>query len=308
MRPMISFRYHLVSIVAIFLALALGIVVGTTALNGPITKDLRNQVNDLKKQRENLTAQVKALQGQVDDAGQFASTYGAQLVASTLTGKSVIIVSLPGATTGMQDGISKQISAAGGKVGGRLAITRDYLDPRRGSGISSLATGPAHPIGLTLPETSDAGQLGGALLAYVLLGKGQRTDLTQVLGGFSELHMVSVEGNSVTPSTSIVVIGKGSLPAKDYGGAAELALVGALASAGGKVVVAGDSASADNGGLLALVRDATTTRSAVSSVDDANSSFGQVSSVLALAAALKGQLGHYGTEQGADALFPSPTR
>ena len=40
----ISFRYHLVSIVAVFLALALGIVVGTTALNGPITKDLRNQV------------------------------------------------------------------------------------------------------------------------------------------------------------------------------------------------------------------------------------------------------------------------
>ena len=37
---MISFRYHIVSIVAVFLALALGIVVGTPALNGPITKDL----------------------------------------------------------------------------------------------------------------------------------------------------------------------------------------------------------------------------------------------------------------------------
>ena len=48
---MISFRYHLVSIIAVFLALALGIVVGTTALNGPITTDLRKQVNTLKSDR-----------------------------------------------------------------------------------------------------------------------------------------------------------------------------------------------------------------------------------------------------------------
>ena len=42
---MISFRYHLVSIVGVFLALAVGIVVGTTALNGPITKDLRHKLD-----------------------------------------------------------------------------------------------------------------------------------------------------------------------------------------------------------------------------------------------------------------------
>jgi len=45
----ISFRYHVVSIIAVFLALALGIVVGTTALNGPITTDLRNKVDSLNK-------------------------------------------------------------------------------------------------------------------------------------------------------------------------------------------------------------------------------------------------------------------
>ena len=73
---MISFRYHIVSIVAVFLALALGIVVGTTALNGPVTSDLRHQVNGLKTDRSELADQVKALQGQVDTAGQFATTFG----------------------------------------------------------------------------------------------------------------------------------------------------------------------------------------------------------------------------------------
>ena len=80
---MISFRYHLVSLVAVFLALALGIVVGTTALNGPITTDLRKQVNTLRSDRTTLANQVKALQARVDDSEQFAATYGSQLVAGT---------------------------------------------------------------------------------------------------------------------------------------------------------------------------------------------------------------------------------
>jgi hypothetical protein len=304
----ISFRYHLVSIVAVFLALALGIVVGTTALNGPITKDLRNQVDDAKHQRDALAAQVKLLQGQVDDAGEFAATYGTQLVAGTLTGKNVLEIVLPGATSNMQDGVSQQVSAAGGKISGRITITKAYLDPSRGAGINSLATGPTHPLGLTLPETPNADELGGALLAYVLLGHGQSTDLTQVLGGFAALHMVTSDGQDVTPATTVVVLAHGGLPAKDYAGTAELSLVAALAHAGGHVVVAGDNASAAGAGLVSLVRDSQANRSAVSTVDNADSPFGQVSAVLALSGATKGLVGHYGTDQSADALFPAPAK
>ncbi|MDQ2797593.1 MAG: copper transporter, partial [Actinomycetota bacterium] len=292
---MISFRYHIVSIVAVFLALALGIVVGTTALNGPITKDLRHQVNDAKKQRDNLASQVKALQGQVDDAGQFASTYGTQLVAGKLTGKSVLVVSLPGVGTSMQDGIGQQITAAGGKIGGRVTMTNNYLDSSQSSKVSALATGGTHPSALTLPVTSDPAKLGAATLAFVLVGKGQSTDLTQIVSGFTSLHMMSVDGSSVTPSTSIIVLGKGTLDAKSYGAQAELDLVDALAAAGGKVVLAGDTGSATGGGTIALVRDASASRGALSTVDDADTAFGHVSTVLALASALKGQPGHYGT-------------
>ncbi len=307
---MISFRYHIVSIVAVFLALALGIVIGTTALNGPITKDLRNQVNDAKDQRDALNAQVKVLQGEVDDAAEFASTYGAQLVAGSLTGKDVLMVELPGATSEMRDGLSQQISAAGGKVSGRITITSAYLDPSRGAGIDSLATGAVHPIGWTAPPTSNADELGGSLLAYVLLGRGQSTDLTQVLGGFAGLHMVTSDSADITPSTTVVVLAHGGLSAKDYAGTAELSLVTALAQKdwGGHVVVAGDGASASKDGLISLVRGSAPDRAAMSTVDNANSPFGQVSAVLALAGAIQGLVGHYGTEQSADALFPAPAK
>ena len=53
---MIDFRYHIVSIVAIFLALTIGIVVGTTALNGPVLDDLRGRVNVQARDKRNLEA------------------------------------------------------------------------------------------------------------------------------------------------------------------------------------------------------------------------------------------------------------
>ena len=305
---MISFRYHLVSVVAVFLALALGIVIGTTALSGPITRDLRNQLDDTKKQRDALAGQTKTLQGQVDDTSQFAATYGARLVAGSLTNKSVVVVSLPGVSTSMRNGVTRQLGAAGAKVTGRVSLTKNYVDPRLGSGINSLATGPSHPIGLTLPETSDAGQLGASLLSYVLLGKGQRTDLTQVLGGFSALHMVVVDGGTVTPANLVLVLGHGSMSAKSYASGAELALATALSRSGGRVVVAANQDSAKSGGVVAAVRNSTSARGSVSTVDDAEGALGQVSAVLALAGAAKGQSGHYGTQDGADSLFPAPPK
>ncbi len=304
---MISFRYHIVSLVGVFLALAVGIVVGTTALNGPVTHDLRNQVNDLKSDRSRLADQVNNLQGQVDTADQFASTFGSRLVAGTLTGKKILVVSLPGASTGEQDGVATQLTAAGAALSGRLALASGFTDPSQGSSITTLATGPAHPLGLTLPQTNDPGQLGGALLAYVLVGKGESTDLKTVLSGFSSLHMITSDPQGIEASKTVVVIGAGSQPKNSYAGQSELNLVEALAKAGGHVVVAGDRGSAQDNGVVALVR-AGATKSNVSTIDNADTGFGQVSTALAVAAAEKAQVGHYGTQKGAEALFPTPLR
>jgi len=302
----ISFRYHIVSIVAVFLALALGIVIGTTALSGPITRDLRKQVNDGKKQRDGLVGQVKVLQGQVDDAGDFATTYGQKLVAGSLSNANVVEVVLPSVPSAMRSGVERQLGAAGAKISGRVLINKNYLDSSRSSGIVSLATGGSRPLPWNAPETSDAGQIGGSLLAFVLLGKGQKSDLTSVLGGFSELHMLAQDGDSFTPATNVVVIGHGE-PATEYGGSAEEALVAAFVKGSGKVVVAGDAAAAKAGGVIGLVRNSSGARDGASTVDDADSAFGQVSTALALSDAIKGNVGQYGTQDGADTLFPSPS-
>ena len=55
---MIDFRYHLVSLIAVFLAVALGIVIGTTQLNGPLTDNLQAQVTALQARERNVIGEL----------------------------------------------------------------------------------------------------------------------------------------------------------------------------------------------------------------------------------------------------------
>ena len=304
---MISFRYHVVSLVAVILALAVGIVVGTTALNGPITSDLRHQVDGLKKDRTDLANQVKILQGQVDTAGQFATTFGSQLVANSLKDQSVLVVALPGTSSGMLDGIGNELTAAGAKITGKLELSNGFIDPGQADPVLGLATGSSRPMDITLPPTSDARVLQAAMLAIVLTGNGQPSDLKTVLSGFAGLHMISSDPSGIEPAKNVVVLGSGAHPHDDYAGGAELDLVSQLSTRGGKVVVAGDTGSAQSNGVIAGVRNGPA-KSTVSTVDDADTAFGQVSTALAMAGAINSQVGHYGTAAGAQALFPTTSK
>src|ERR1700712_5457371 len=89
---MIDFRYHLVSLIAVFLAVALGIVIGTTQLNGPLTDNLQGQVTALQGDKRSLEDQTKVLQTQLDNVGTFEEAVGPTLVQNTLTGRSVVFV------------------------------------------------------------------------------------------------------------------------------------------------------------------------------------------------------------------------
>jgi hypothetical protein len=308
----ITFRYHIVSLVAVFLALAIGIVVGTTALNGPVTSDLRSQVNDLKKDRSQLAAQNKTLQGQVDQAGQFATTFGTQLTAGTLKNQSVLVIGMPGSSAGLQDAIANQLADAGATITGRLDFTEAFIDPAQASSIASLAVQIHGSVpGLQLPVTSDAGLLGAAVLGYVLTGQGGADqggadEVATVLTAFSGLHMISSNPQGIESAKTIVLIGDGSLPSTGSAGQDELDLLTALNTDGGKVVVAGDAGSATKG-IISLVRGSAA-KSTISTVDDADSAVGQVSTTLAVAGAASGQVGQYGNQKGNDALFPTPTK
>ena len=148
----ISFRYHVVSIVAVFLALALGVVVGTTALNGPITTDLRNKVDSLNKQRAADVSRHRTAAA----AGEHRQPVRRRRTprrssAVRLTGDQVIMIGMPGATSAHQ-GRHRQRDRRGRRHGQRPDPADQRLhrsQARRATCISLVKQ--VQPIGLNLP-------------------------------------------------------------------------------------------------------------------------------------------------------------
>jgi hypothetical protein len=300
---LISFRYHLVSIIAVFLALALGILVGTTGLNGAILSDLKKQVRTLRGETSSLRASNDSLSTLAGNDEKFASTYMKPILTGRLTGRSVVVVSAPGTSSKIRSGANDALAAAGAKVVTQIQLSANFIDPARGSDIITLLSGAALPFGITLPSSSDASIQAGAVLGYVISGRGKPTDLGQVLSSFSGLRMLSVNDHA-QKATLAVVLTSGTFLKTDPRAKAMPALVSEFHAYGIKTVVAGDTLSSTAAGLVESVRADGTLGTTVSTVDNADSSIGQVSTALALAGLVAGQSGSYGTGTGANSLFP----
>ncbi|MEX2421373.1 MAG: copper transporter, partial [Actinomycetota bacterium] len=81
---MISFRYHIVTIVAVFLALGLGVLAGTTVIDQQIVDGLRAQIVQANRQVGELQADVDALSGAHDRADSFIRDSTDPLIANRL--------------------------------------------------------------------------------------------------------------------------------------------------------------------------------------------------------------------------------
>ncbi|TKJ29400.1 copper transporter [Blastococcus sp. CCUG 61487] len=321
---MIDFRYHLVSLIAVFLAVALGIVVGTTQLNGPILDDLERQVSALEQDKRSLEDETRTLQGQLDTTEEFAEAVAPALVEGTLTDRSVLLVlaSEEVATDDVEQ-VGSLIRQGGGTVAGQISLAPAYSDPSTESSLQSYVTGSGLPAGITLPEVDDAGQLVGSLLAQVLLvppadpaaetpadpAPGPAPDpaaASSVLAGLAALDVLRTDSDSVAPADLVVVLTAGEFTGANADDRNEtlIELVTALDDRGSGVVVAGDAASAREGGLIGALRDDPELASTISTVDNVGTAAGQASTVLALRAEAADSSGAYGTGEDTQPVPP----
>jgi hypothetical protein len=323
---MVDFRYHVVSIVAVFLALGIGIVFGTTAINQAILDDLDRNVSRLTAEKRDLEAQRHDLTARTGDAEAWGQAVAPVLVANVLSGEDVVVVAAPGAAKSVRDGVVDELEAAGATVTGRIRLSDALADPARGPELDDLVVREL-PGGLALPGTgSTAAQRALAEVAYVVgLGAGEPSNATtppaattRVLAGLRERGFLAVDGKGVTPARNVVVVLPADVPpspsptpsagppAKPVG-VDFVAALAALTQRPAVVVVAATGGSVA-GTQLEAVRADDVLNDTVSSVDDADSVFGKTAVVLALRAARRGDVGHYGTGVGAEAPVPTPAR
>ena len=309
---MISLRYHIISIAAFFLALALGVVLGSTAISDRLLSGLSSSRAELTRQVTDLQTERNALRARLTDADAFGAAVGPRVVSGALRGRTVVLVTTADANPADRDALAALISNAGGTVTGELQLTDAFTDPSRSDQLSDLST-RLLPAGLRLPTASDAGTLAGGLLGSLLLvnphgGKAQTTtaETTAVLAGLGDGGFIRL-GPQVQPAQLVVVLTGGAVRGTSSGDRAGILARFAtqLDRSGGGAVLAGRPGSADGNGPIGVVRADTAAASVLSTVDDVSTAAGRVVTVLALAEQAQGHTGRYGTGSNAQAVVPA---
>lgn len=309
---MISFRYHLVSLISVFLAIALGIVIGTTQLNGAVLDGLKSQVNNLTDDKRALETRSQTLESQLTEGDEFGEAVAPVLVADRLAGATVLVVLASEVDADVLDQTTTLVEAAGATVAGTLQLLPEYSDPQVAQDLQNYATSEGVPPGIQLPVTDDAAALAGALLGAVLMNPeggveaADPTAATTVLAALSSLDVLSQESPEVIGADYAIVLTAAALDGEDAGerNRALAVLAEALDTAGRGAVVAGDISSASEAGLVGAIRADPGLAAAVSTVDNVNAAAGRVSTILALSAEGQGTSGKYGTGEDTQPVPP----
>jgi hypothetical protein len=312
---LIDFRYHLVSLVAVFLALAAGIVLGAGPLNDTLGHALEKQTQALSAQKRDLQGQVSSLQAQVNYGEDVAASLVAPTVFGRLTGQRVVLVTLPGADRKLAGSLTKTLIQSGAAVSGQVQINDAYVDPDKATVLADLTTHLAPP-GVSLPITgpydSSAFLLGDALVTRDPLLSGRPDeDSVALLSGYSEAGLITVTGDVDKRADLALVIS--ALPPETVTDATDTAqqnllpLASSLDDFGKGVVVVGPVGSAESGGYVHAIRTDHDSRRAISTDDAADLASGRIGTILALVEQFQGGVGHYGSGPGATDTLPRLT-
>ncbi len=316
---MIDFRYYLVSIVSIFLALAVGIVLGAGPLKGDIGTRLTQQMTALRAEKTQLRTDLDAAKRDASARDTFSSAVAPAVMKGRLAGKTVALVVAPGVDADLVKNATASLIAAGAKVGSTVTLTDAWADPSkttmRNTVASPFAALVKAPVGTSSPD-----QLAAAVLTHAILaGTDHSTErltasASAALDGLKAGDLINVTPDQVVPSSSVVYLGgpvKGSTQQDaDSRLAAYVQLVRQLDAGGSGVVVAAKSNTTDrtkSADLVAAVRKDSDAVKVVSTVDDADLSMGQGTLVLALAEQYSGGAGQYGLAADAKAVVPDLT-
>jgi Copper transport outer membrane protein, MctB len=326
----IDFRYHLVSIVAVFLALAIGIVVGATALKPTVTAGLDRASRDEQRQINSQRSKINSQLNQINGDQAFAQAAAPLLLANLLTDQKVVLVTTPGASGSTISGITTALQQAGAKVTGQVQLQPAFFDTGASTenNLEALAQ-RVRPPGVTLGAAAQpaviaqiSGQQQAAQVIAPALVSNDSTDLpattiSTILDGFAQqgyLQVSSTNGSSALAQASLaVVVIPANPPSAGDSDPSNLALISLaeqlkLGSRG--VVVAGTYPGSGSGSAIDELSNGNTGVQ-LSSVDNANYETGQIQVVQALNYLLAGHkptaYGVYANAVPTPAPTPSPT-
>ncbi len=309
---MISLRSHAISLAAVFLALAIGVALGSGLLSNTLLAGLKDDKAQLQNQINGLTDDKNLLNEKLSAAGEFDSQMSGRILRDALKGKSVVMFRTPDASSDDVDAMSRLVGQAGGVVTGTVALTQEFVAANSSEKLLSVVNSPIVPAGRQLSTTSvDQGSQAGDLLGIALLtGKDPAAPAVDdaqrdaVLAALRDTGFVTYGSGRVgAADTALIVTGGGLADDAGNQGATVARFAAGLAPHGTGTLVAGRDGSASGTGAVAVIRADAGLVNAVSTVDDVDSQSGRITSVLALQEMNGGgRPGQYGIGRGASAV------
>ena len=307
---MISFRFHLVTVVAIFLALAVGIIVGSTVIDQGIVDTLENRVEDVRANLRDREEANDALREEVDDLQAFVDESGPFSVDGRLPETVAVVVADRGVDNEPIDRTIELLDQAGASVRGVLTVQTSWNleDEERRAAL-------AEAVGMAEDESVEALQSRAAALLVTDLSSSVEVvdDDTGALDAIAAQRLVDFEvmEDVVAPRAARVLFVIVTGPTSDVASVSHVAdFAGAAADVAGSVVVGEVFVESEEGpdraDSLAPILGDPDLAAEVATVDDLDLPMGPTTVVLALAAAQAGEVGHFGVGDSADRAAPLP--
>lgn len=301
---MINFRYHLVSLIAVFIALAIGIILGA----GPLQARIARSVTPAETGAINVDTEALA-QAEVLISAEKAGLdhLASRLSAGSLKGIPVVTVALPGTDGADIASARDALSQAGATMAGAVTLTDNWDIQGMEQYRQTLST----PLSSHTVRQIPADATSDAVIAYaivdVLTTTGAERDIAAEILTDATTPIMTLDEDPKGTAQAVVVIGpRNSVPkniATDENipvrsSSAWMGLARAIAVAPRGGVLVGDASHAQS--MLSQIRSLNVP---VTTVDQVGTSSANLAMVLALPTANE-QARSYGVGEGASEVFP----
>jgi hypothetical protein len=295
---MVSFRFHLVSLVAVFLALGLGVVAGTTVINRGIVRQLEQQTGEFTQRARQAEAQVSALT-------EFGEEVMGYVVEDRLTGAEGVIVTQEGTDEGAIASARRALEQAGADMLGLLTVSdrMALVDESSRADLAGI-------VGRLATDDSEVltAEAAGGMASELAFG----ADAADILPALIREEFILVGGREVGDSVlrsldgdeAVVVVAGGRDDPVIDPGRFLVPLVEGLVADGARVAAA--EGLDTRYPFVTLLRSDGAVNGDITTQDNVDQVPGEVGLVLGVDDALRGTTGHYGVKDGASSLLPPP--
>jgi hypothetical protein len=310
---MINFRFHVISLIAVFLALGLGIVVGSTVVDDAIVDRLERDIDRVEAESDQRDRENDELRDQLEVANTYQRDTAAYTVEARLAGIPVAVIAERGINGDAVNDAVDLLRTGGAEVPGVL-----WLEPQWRLDDVEQVRALKEATGATGSKVAARAFALDALATRLVEGPpppaaAGEEPAVDLIGALRGAGFLGYDGDdeqlaefASRPARALVLTGTGT----ELGDAGvTVAAARAFSDAGvettvGEVYTARGDDAPPRGATLSAVRTDDDLAAAVSTVDDVDMLHGRVAAVLALEALATGGVGHYGYGDGADSPVP----